>query len=277
MNSITAVLICRNEKIFLSLLIPRLKKLVDRIIVVDMESTDGSVELLKDNILATHDILVNYKREDLFRYGYAHARNYGANFAESDWIISVDADEFFVTDNNDVLRILAAETIADVLSFECRELIASPIDNLEKDFEFIDVLKFNDVSHQRRMHRNINEIRWEGLIHEELYRNNVSCFENHIKTDLYMNHYSGFRTQTNQEEKRQLYSYLILKGGLNISFQLGTNRFWYNRHLMNNFNQIFLHANDFCKNKDLPLFDKSIALKILSAQFDLHHLNVTSG
>jgi hypothetical protein len=84
MNRFSACLITLNEERNLPRALNSLKGIADEIIVVDSGSTDHTEEIAR-------------KQEVEFRYrpwtNYAEQKNYAAECAGNDWILSIDADE----------------------------------------------------------------------------------------------------------------------------------------------------------------------------------------
>ena len=89
-GNITAIVLVRNEEDIIDLCLKNLKKYFDNIIVIDMESTDRTVQIaqaLEVKILS-HPIIDNFDA----------ARNIGIKSANTEWIFINDADEF-ITEN----------------------------------------------------------------------------------------------------------------------------------------------------------------------------------
>ena len=83
---LSACLVIRNEIKRLPQLITHLRQIVDEIVVVDQDSTDGSL----DYATKYADIVV---MDD--HTGYAcSSRRIAEDFANGDWILVIDADEF---------------------------------------------------------------------------------------------------------------------------------------------------------------------------------------
>ncbi len=85
-NRISAVLIVKNEEAVLARCLESVKD-ADEIIICDTGSTDGTLEIARRY---TDKIFTDYVWEDHF----ANARNHAKAKASSDWILSIDADEF---------------------------------------------------------------------------------------------------------------------------------------------------------------------------------------
>jgi len=83
---ISAVIITYNEAKHITDCIGSCRDIVDEIIIVDAESTDGTVDFAQQD---------DKKVRTFVKYwsGYGAARNYGAQMAAHDWILVIDADE----------------------------------------------------------------------------------------------------------------------------------------------------------------------------------------
>ncbi len=84
MQSLSAIIITKNEAINIADCIATAKLVADDIIVIDSGSTDGTVEIARNERVTVIEIEWN---------GYGHARNSAIAFAKNSWIIAIDADE----------------------------------------------------------------------------------------------------------------------------------------------------------------------------------------
>ncbi len=82
---LTAVIITYNESGNIVDCIQSLRDVADEVIIVDAESTDDTVKEAEK----FESVRILKKQWE----GYGSARNYGAQHASHDWIVSVDADE----------------------------------------------------------------------------------------------------------------------------------------------------------------------------------------
>jgi (heptosyl)LPS beta-1,4-glucosyltransferase len=84
MNRVSACLITLNEEENLPRAIASLKEIVDEIVVVDSGSTDRTAEIAKENGAAFFERAWT---------NYAEQKNFAAECATNNWILSLDADE----------------------------------------------------------------------------------------------------------------------------------------------------------------------------------------
>ncbi len=84
MINLTAVVIARNEAHQIERCLGALKQVANEIVLVDSGSTDNTAVLAR--LLGANVVEYNWQ-------GYAQNKNYGNALAQSDWILSIDADE----------------------------------------------------------------------------------------------------------------------------------------------------------------------------------------
>jgi len=89
-------MIVKNEEVFLRSCLESIKDVVDEMVIVDTGSTDGTVEIARGFPASIYF----HEWQDSF----SEARNYALKYVTSDWVIQLDADEEFVTEDTDLLR-----------------------------------------------------------------------------------------------------------------------------------------------------------------------------
>ncbi|WP_134683499.1 glycosyltransferase family 2 protein [Brevibacillus migulae] len=147
---ISACVITKNEERNLPRCLDSVKDIVSEIIVVDTGSTDKTV-----------DIALSYHATVLFFEwvnDFAQARNYALEHATGDWIIFLDADEYFSPDTVPLIKqqILEAE-----------ENNAEGIAALMLNFEQVSKQVINTMLHVR-IFKKAPYIKYVGAIHERI-------------------------------------------------------------------------------------------------------------
>lgn len=150
--TIAANIIVRNEVKRLKILFPIIRDIFDEIVVVDQESTDETVKLC--------DHWADYVMSDEVTGNADTSRQLAMDKTESDWILTLDADEF----------------ITNRFSWEMQELIAAP--------DYIDGYMINlgdiiieddepyDLSSYLRFGHSVGDIKHDSWPHKyRLYRN----------------------------------------------------------------------------------------------------------
>jgi len=93
---ITAVIITYHESEHIVECINSVLGICNEVVIVDAESTDDTVDLAR---ACGERIKIHVKRWE----GYGAARNYGAQVAQHNWILSMDADERLTQELKDTL------------------------------------------------------------------------------------------------------------------------------------------------------------------------------
>ncbi len=139
---LSSCLIVKNELNNLKQLLPQLKIFSDEIIIVDTGSNDGTVEFLKSqkNIKLFHK---NWNND------FSEARNFSISKASSKFIIWLDADDRL--DKPEILKKIKFNFIEN-------EIYALKLINSSDD----------TYSYQIRIFPNLNNIKFQGKIHEQL-------------------------------------------------------------------------------------------------------------
>ncbi|WP_315793789.1 glycosyltransferase family 2 protein [Paenibacillus sp. BIC5C1] len=90
MNTLSLVMIVKNESAVLSRCLESVVKLVDEVVVVDTGSTDNTLQIAREY----NAKIYNYQ----WNNDFAAARNYALEQSTSDWNLVLDADEFISND-----------------------------------------------------------------------------------------------------------------------------------------------------------------------------------
>ncbi len=96
----SAVVICRNAASTIGDCVAALRKVCDEVLVVDSQSTDGTVEICEK---------LGAKVVQQAWHGFAKTKNIGNSMARHDWILSIDADEVLSEELIAVLQKLKPE------------------------------------------------------------------------------------------------------------------------------------------------------------------------
>lgn len=155
---ISACCIIKNEERNLPAYIEGVRGVADEIIIVDTGSEDNSVKLL-ENLKNKYDLNLTVYHFEWIN-DFAAAKNFALSKAVGEWIMFMDADEYFDKKDRKEIRPLLESLLPD----ESVVFLQSKLVN-------IDVAKNNipiSESSQTRIFRHIPEIRYEGAIHEHL-------------------------------------------------------------------------------------------------------------
>ena len=143
---ISACYMVKNEENNLSRSLESVKPAVDEIIVIDTGSTDRTIEIAE-----SYDARII---QTPWKDDFSTPRNMAIEAATGDWIIFLDADEYFASPN------------------KVRSAITKLADNTTIIIPRIDIDEDQDreLNHDwsMRIFRNVDYLRYRGLIHEHL-------------------------------------------------------------------------------------------------------------
>lgn len=149
---ISACLICKNEEKNILRWYNSVKNCSDEQIVVDTGSTDDTLQILQKLPIK----LYHYQWHDDF----AAAKNYAIDQANGDWLIFIDADQYFTNKSAQVLRLRIAN--AELFNNHPHGILITSI-NMEEKYN-----KEIDRAYETRVFVNSISIRYKGKIHEQL-------------------------------------------------------------------------------------------------------------
>lgn len=89
-KKLSVIIPCKNEEKALDLLLSKMPGYIDEVIVVDNNSTDGTVNIAKKS---GAKVLIEKRQIDGVGYGYAHQT--GLKAATGDYIIALDGDDTY--------------------------------------------------------------------------------------------------------------------------------------------------------------------------------------
>lgn len=170
---ISACYIVRNEEKTLARSIDSLKNVVDEIVIVDTGSTDNSISIAES--YGAKIIQTTWQND------FSTPRNLAIDNATGDWIVMIDSDEYF----------------------KQPKILKSTIEkNSKKDAIFIlrydiDEDNGNQILNQDyylRAFRNVNYLRFKGLIHENIENINGNNFDYVIASEDLILYHTGYST-----------------------------------------------------------------------------------
>lgn len=154
MIKISACVIVKNEEKCIGRWLDSVAGFADEIIVVDTGSEDKTVELVKNHVCNVN--LYNFA----WKGDFSAAKNYALTKAKGNWIVFLDADEYFSASSVVKLRSIVARLNPDIriCGVMCRLV---NIDTEQND-------KFIGATVQVRIFRNTHRLRYQGKVHEAL-------------------------------------------------------------------------------------------------------------
>jgi len=189
MLKISACVIVKDEEKNIRQWMDGVKDIADEMVVVDTGSRDRTVELAQAGGAAVYHFA--------WCNDFAAAKNYALDQAHGDWIVFLDADEYFAVQARSKIRGILEEIHGD------RRIIgiSSPLYNINTDNNN----EIISTATQNRIFRNMKKLRYEGRIHEHLvhYAKKTGRYRN---ADLLIYHtgYSSSLTQEKNERNLKL-------------------------------------------------------------------------
>ncbi len=228
---ISACVIVKNEEKNIARCINSYIDIVDEIIVVDTGSTDRTVEIAKD--LGAKVFYFEWIND------FAKAKNYALSKATGDWIIFLDADEYF-----DVKKSRNIPNIIRNYGIGKTKIIACTLINIDENSgEMIGTLT------QARIFKRDKSLYYVNAIHERLYSDEKNVEALFIpKEELIIYHTGYSQDRINQKAERNLQ--LLLKG-LEVENVNPTLYFYLSDSYLSleNYEQCIYYGELFLKNK----------------------------
>lgn len=175
-ETISLCMIVKDEEKMLPDCVESVKDYVDEIIIVDTGSSDRTVEIAKQY---TDKVYFHPWEND-----FSKARNWMLRYAESDWIIYLDADERLDREDGPRLK----EAIQD----HSQKLTHLYVDILNYDSSG----SVNTIFHAIRVFRNRKDFYFEGIVHNQLRLTGEG-----IRSALRFHHYGYALNETKMEAK----------------------------------------------------------------------------
>ncbi len=199
MLKISACVIVKNEAKNISRWLQCVKQLADEWIVVDTGSTDNTVELAQNGGAAVYHFT--------WCNDFAAAKNYALSKAKGNWIVFLDADEYFLSGDCPKIKkiIHKYQNSKVVVGFICK-LLNIDVDNHNA--------LINSV-YQIRIFRNLPHLKFRGHVHEELFNSSgkQAKIEYLAAAAIYHTGYSSQIIKTKLERNLELLKAKIAERG----------------------------------------------------------------
>ena len=179
---ISACYIVKNEEKTLPRSIESLKSAVDEIVVVDTGSNDNTIEIAK-----RYGAKVV---ESTWNDDFSTPRNLAIDNATGDWIIMIDADEFFNKPKN-VRATIEQHSGTDAI-FMLRIDIDEDKDNQELNRDYY-----------LRAFKNVDYLRFRGLIHENIENVKGGDFKYEMASEDLILYHTGYSTTKAESKLRR--------------------------------------------------------------------------
>lgn len=149
---ISACAIVKNEEKNIARWLENMRQIADEIIVVDTGSTDSTLDILEEACIKPYHFA--------WCNDFAAAKNYAIQQATGDWIVFLDADEYFDAKSVQCFR-------SEMASYHRNKKIGAimcQLVNIDTDNRN----KIIDTMIQVRIFRNSKDIRYKNPVHEQL-------------------------------------------------------------------------------------------------------------
>jgi len=176
-ETISACMIVKNEEKLLPNCLESIRHWVDEIIIVDTGSTDKTVEIAK-----SYGAKV-YHQE--WQNDFSFHRNYSISKATCDWILIIDADEEWESDNLDELWLAMAKDEFNLVSVN--------VFNMNRETGV-----YSSFLPSMRFIKRSSDIKYDGIVHNQL---TIPKTEVIPRTNLRINHF-GYDLSPEMMEKK---------------------------------------------------------------------------
>ena len=181
---ISACTIAKNEALNIGKSIESYKDYVDEIIIVDTGSIDETAEIATK--LGAKVLKFEWKND------FAAAKNFALNNATGDWIVFLDADEWFKDDTAKNLQsVIEKTTKSNYKAAACR------IINYSNETEVM------ETGTTIRIFKNEPSIRFTRAIHEVLFDSNINKALPGLYTDELSINHSGYMKEILEKKARR--------------------------------------------------------------------------
>lgn len=204
MLKLTQCLIVKNEEKNLSKALEWGKDLADEQIVVDTGSEDNTVLIAQE--LGAKVLHFNWTDN------FSEARNYAISQCSGDWILFLDADEYFEEREVPLIRPLIEKVDSQSVFVRGKEyrynIIETPWVNVHN----------NSVTKQARIFKNVPYLRYSGALHEQLHAAEGGYRQIYTVKDSPAIYHTGYAWSTdNKMQEKGKRNYDIAKKALEES------------------------------------------------------------
>lgn len=228
---ISACMIAKNEEDNLAQCIKSYQGVVSEIIVVDTGSTDGTVQLAES--LGAKVFHFEWEND------FAKAKNYALSKATGDWIIFLDADEYF-----DLEKSIKIPEIIRKYGKKSTKLIGCKMINIDEDSNEIIATLI-----QTRIFKNEKTIYYTSSIHERLHSDEKNVKAVYIpKNELVIYHTGYSRNKISDKAERNLS--ILLKEKESNPADSSIDFFLCDTYVsLNNYEQCIFYGKAYLKNR----------------------------
>lgn len=200
--SVSCGIITYNEQENIKHVMDSLKGNFDQIILLDSESTDNTVKIVKDHF---PEVNIHTKK---WENDFSKQRNEVIKLCNTDWIYFIDADNTLASKKNEIKR------IAKLINFFNIECVISPT-----------IIEHNNhiSENNKRMFPINKDIIFWGKVHEEpVYSKNLNA-PLHVKSSIEVNH-DGYNSEKVDMKSKTLRNYRLTKEMIKLD---PNNHIWY--------------------------------------------------
>lgn len=147
---ISAIYIAKNEAKTIARSLDSIRDAVDELILVDTGSTDDTIKIFQSYGGRVY--------QQLWQDDFSAPRNYGLSKAKGDWLILLDADEYFSPETAGNIRKVLQQVPAKCLGINIKKYNIDGVGGQVQDFIY-----------DLRIVRNVKHLNYQGIIHESLF------------------------------------------------------------------------------------------------------------
>lgn len=190
---ISACMIVKNEEENILNCIKSFKEYMTEIIVVDTGSTDRTIELAEQMGAKVYSIP--------WQEDFAATKNYAIAKAQGDWILFLDADEYFSKQTMKKAYQWLKKYYCNYDAF-LSKMINIDVDDGNKELDFFYTVRF---------FRNTSNIRYEGAIHEQLCKADGNLQIIQMPAEVCTIYHTGYSSQRIRAKCERNLKYLLIE------------------------------------------------------------------